>query len=356
MVVRTVTKPRDQLVSLGDTLYYHCICRCVSRAFLCGNDGKQSFEYRRGWIADRIKQLSVIYTIDTAAYAVMSNHYHIVVNIDAERASELSDADMIERWLNLFKAPPLLLRHMVEPLTNQAELDVVNELVQKWRSRLCDISWYMRTLNEHIARKANAEDHCTGHFWESRFKSQTLLDETALLSCMAYVDLNPIRASMAQTPAQSDYTSIQERLGIGPEKHDNKSVIEANQKPVELMAFAGSIKNDTPNNQLPFTFCDYLELVDWTGRIVREDKSGYIRANTPPILQQFNIDPQQWLANCTHIGRSYTSCIRDILLPALQRNFYLAIGPVAKLEQFANHLQQKWLKGIAACRALYAPG
>ena len=132
---------------------------------------------------------------------------------------------------------------------------------------------------------------------------------------MAYVDLNPIRASMANTPAQSDYTSIQERLGIAPEKHDSKSVIEANQKPIELMAFAGSIKNDTPSNQLPFTFCDYLELVDWTGRIVREDKSGYIPANTPPILQQLNIDPQQWLANCTHIGRSYTSCIRDICAP-----------------------------------------
>ena len=340
MVVRTVTKPREQLVSLGDTPYYHCICRCVRRAFLCGTNGKQSFEHRRGWIADRVKQLSSIFTIDIAAYAVMSNHYHLVVHIDAERASEFTDADVIERWLNLFKAPPLLQRHLVEPLTNQAELDVINELVSKWRSRLCDISWYMRSLNEHIARKANTEDHCSGHFWEARFKSQALLDNTALLSCMAYVDLNPIRASMASTPAQSDYTSIQERLGIAPEKHDNKSDIEANQNAVDLMAFAGSIKNDTPNNQLPFTFYDYLELVDWTGRIVREDKSGYIPGHTPPILQQFNIDPQQWLANCTHI----------------ERNFYLAIGPIAKLEQFASHLHQQWLKGIAACRALYAPG
>ena len=341
MVVSTVTKPRDQLVSLDDTPYYHCICRCVRRAFLCGTDGNQSFEHRRGWISDRIKHLSSIFTIDIAAYAVMSNHYHLVVHIDAERASELSYADVIDRWLTLFKAPPLLQRHMAEPLTNQAELDVINDLVQKWRSRLCDISWYMRSLNEHIARKANNEDHCSGHFWEARFKSQALLDNTALLSCMAYVDLNPIRASMAQTPAQSDYTSIQERLGIAPEKHGkNKPDIDEKPHTVELMVFAGSIKNDTPSNHLPFTFCDYLELVDWTGRIVREDKSGYIPANTPPILQQFNIDPQQWLVNCTHI----------------ERNFYLAIGSIAKLEQFANHLQQQWLKGIAACRSLYSPG
>ena len=81
----------------------------------------------------------------------------------------LSDADVIERWLNLFKAPPLLQRHQLEPLTNRVELDVINELVQKWRSRLCSISWHMHTLNEHIAREANAEDHCSGHFCCSLF-------------------------------------------------------------------------------------------------------------------------------------------------------------------------------------------
>ena len=110
-----------------------------------------------------------------------------------------------------------------------AERNALSEQIEEWRKRLMLISWFMRCTNEHIAQDANHEDNVTGRFWAapahpcahgtcvflhigSRFKSQALLDEKALAACMVHVDLNPIRARMAETPEQSDHTSIKQRI------------------------------------------------------------------------------------------------------------------------------------------------
>jgi len=106
----------------------------------------------------------------------------------------------------------------------------------------------MKCLNQPIARAANLEDGCTGHFWESRFTSQALLSEQALLTCMAYVDQNPIRAQMADTPQTSAYTSIQERISptfelaqaIRGQSFNNADNIVV--KP--LLHFEGNIRNE----------------------------------------------------------------------------------------------------------------
>ncbi len=212
-----MTQPRSTLVSLDDTPWYHVVSRCVRRAFLCGHDAHtgRSFEHRRGWIADRIKQLASVFAIDIAAYAVMSNHFHIVVRVDDTRAQGLGRDEVLSRWTQLFAGPTLVQRYLADAeRLGQAELELVDAWAETYRSRLADLSWFMRVLNESIARQANAEDGVTGRFSEDRFKSQALFDQQAVLTAMTYVDLKPIRSGIAETSEGSKYTSDAERMAL----------------------------------------------------------------------------------------------------------------------------------------------
>ena len=304
-----MTKPRKELVSISDTPYYHIVSRCVRRTFLCGFDRETntSYEHRKQWIVDRIQLLSSLFSINLCSYAIMSNHYHLVVHIEPDRASSWSRKEVAERWTTLYQGPLLIQQWLNGATLNKAQQQTVNDIIATWRERLSSLSWFMKCLNEPIARKANKEDQCTGHFWESRYKSQALQTEHALLACMAYVDLNPIRANLADTPEDSDYTSIQER--IRPQ-WDLKKAIQRqikqksvsalteshirNIKPTQLMPFTHQNTNNQHNN-LPFNLIDYLELVDWTGRILRDDKRGFIKKTTPPILERLTVKNKEWL-------------------------------------------------------------
>ena len=210
-------KPRCEIVSLDVSPYYHCTSRCVRRAFLCGVEEGISYEHRRGWIEERILQLSQIFSIDVCSYAVMSNHYHVVLHVDQGKAANWDLKTLFQQWGKLFSLPPLVEQYLKGEAMESELFDVVEQFARKYRAQLTDISWFMRTLNEPIARRANQEDGCTGHFWESRFSSTLLADEAAVLACMVYVDLNPVRANLAQTPEESEYTSIMARLD-SPEK------------------------------------------------------------------------------------------------------------------------------------------
>ena len=296
-------KPRNAQVSIAATPYYHCVSRCVRRAFLCGKDAQTGvdYEHRRGWIEKRILKLGQIFCIDVCAYAVMSNHYHIVLHLNGKEQSSLSMDQVLTRWQSLFSGNQLVSRYLREESMCDAELQVVKDISEQWRTRLADLSWFMRALNEGIARDANFEDCCTGRFWEGRFKSQALLDEQALAACMAYVDLNPIRANMAKTPEKSDYTSAQKRI-----KDAQKTPTEANTpyQPLTLFPFVGNPRDPMPQG-LPFKLSEYLELLDWTGRIIRDDKRESIPANTPTILSRLSIETKNWLHSAQHFERSF---------------------------------------------------
>jgi hypothetical protein len=212
---------------------------------------------------------------------------------------------VIQRWERLFSLPVIVQRYLAKEPITQAERDTASELLRKWRIRLHDISWFMRCINEPIARQANKEDGCTGRYWEGRYKSQALLDEKALAACMAYVDLNPVRAGLAEIPEQSEYTSIKARAN--PIKQNPDSTEESNA-PSGLLPFAGYPRQDMPKG-LPFRLKDYLELVDWTGRAILENKRGYIPDHKPPILERLQIDPKHWLYMTQHFESRFKGLV-----------------------------------------------
>jgi len=248
---------RQRSIHLESTPYYHVVSRCVLRSFLCGEDpitGK-NFDHRKQWLVDRIKTLGDIFSINICAYAAMSNHYHLVLHVDLDQAKQWTDRDVIQRWGTLFTKSVAALVVDGQSLTPRQK-EAVDLQVNTWRERLSDISWFMRCINEPLARLANKEDHCTGRFWEGRFKSQALLDEGALLTCMAYVDLNPVRAGISQCLEDSDFTSIQERIQAYQKNLKNKQASQditdkyANQ-PCQLLPFDAHPDTDDSAITLP---------------------------------------------------------------------------------------------------------
>ncbi|MGS0682676.1 transposase [Shewanella sp. 125m-7] len=316
--------PRKALVSLEDTPYYHCISRCVRKAFLCGVDihTGQSYEHRRDWVEGRLLQLAEVFAIDICAFAVMSNHLHLVLRVDAELAKSWSDIEVVSQWQKLFKGDSLNHYFIkAEPLESYQQA-IINKRIKEYRLRLMDISWFMRALNEPIARKANAEDKCKGRFWEGRFKSQALLDDAAVLACMAYVDLNPIRANIATSPDTSDFTSIQLRI---------KAAVNGEQ-PKSLLPFVGDEHQDMPKG-LMFNAKDYLQLIDDTGRIQRHDKRGAISQSSQQLLHRLNIPAENWLKMTAEFTKIFKG----------------AVGNTQELSTYCEHLERKRRQGAANC-------
>jgi REP element-mobilizing transposase RayT len=328
---------RKHLISLQDTPYYHVISRCVRRAWLWGQDefAGRDYSHRKQWVIDRLAQLSEIFAIEICAYAVMSNHYHLVLYVDQEKAQRWTPEQVIHRWSQLHPPPHLIQRYQA-PDASPAEREAAEMIIETWRQRLFDISWFMRHLNEHLARRANAEDDCTGRFWEGRFKSQALLDEAGLLTAMAYVDLNPIRAGIANTPEQSEFTSIYQRIRqmrlAKPERSAKKPIDVLN---VPLRCFSDQSHNNKAT--IPYAARDYLQLVDWSGRSIREGKRGYIDAKLPPILSRLNIDPESWQLAMARKGT------------LLGR----AMGRLDLMRLHAATLGQAWIHGLRRSQRMY---
>ena len=169
-------KPRSQQISLEDTPFYHICSRTVRKAFLCGvdKDTGASYEHRRTWIEQRLFQLAQVFTIDICAYAVMHNHLHIVLHVDSEQVKNWSTGEVLARWHQLFKGTLLTQHYSNKQPLNQSQLAMVESTANIYKQRLMSISWFMRSLNEPIARQANREDKYTGHFYSLPSMALTL--------------------------------------------------------------------------------------------------------------------------------------------------------------------------------------
>jgi putative transposase len=153
-------QPRKNIISLADTSYYHCMSRCVRRAFLCGVDhySGNDYEHRRAWLEDKLHHTARVFAIKLCAYAVMNNHYHLVLNVRSDLALTWSDKGVVERWHQPFSGTPISQRFAFGVELNEGELGMLHKDIALWRQRLMDISWFMRIVNESIARRANSED------------------------------------------------------------------------------------------------------------------------------------------------------------------------------------------------------
>jgi len=255
------------------------------------------------------------------------NHYHLVLRVDKEKALNWSESEVICRWKRLCHLPEVVIQYQKNP-TLEGVNSAAQAIIGEWRNRLMDISWLMRFLNEYLARKANKEDNCKGRFWEGRFKSQALLDEAAVLTAMSYVDLNPIRAKMAETPESSDYTSIQQRI------NQDSGIKEI---PVRLIKLSSNPNQEHPNS-IAFSLTDYCQLVDTLGRAILQGKRGYIEPDEAPILQRLNIDREGFL---------------ELMNRKDDLSQLTAIGSTVALTHYIERIDRKFIKGLTLNQRIF---
>jgi len=373
---------RKEIVREGEVGVYHCVARCVRRAFLCGLDAATgtSFEHRKGWLRGRLEELAGIFGIDVCGYAVMGNHLHVIVRTRPDVVAAWSDQEVAERWWRLFPRRRDEQGLPAEPEPHELAMLVAEpEAAAERRRRLGSLSWLMRCLCEPIARRANREDGCTGRFWEGRFKSQALLDDAAVLACAVYVDLNPVRAALVQKPEEGEYTSAYDRIlamrarrrrerrarrrvrasrrrgaaclpldaaigaardawlcPIRPEGPPRKTPAGKTRTHQRTGAKAAGTRRAPSQSFLAMSLEDYLRLLDWTGRQVRRDKHGAIPASLAPILDRLGVGGS-WVQSVQHFGRW----------------FHRAVGRAERLTEEAARRGKRWFQGLGHSRTAF---
>ncbi len=304
---------RAHLVDPSVTRWYHCITRCVRRAFLLGEGAGD----RKVWIDHRLRELAQTFSIAVGGFSVLDNHLHVLLRLDSEIANGWSDEEVVRRWGRLF--PPRDKSR--QPLT------VSNDWV-KWRmedpawvakarSRLQSLSWFMKCLKEPLSRLANREEKVRGAFFEGRFKSVAILDEESLLATCTYIDLNPVAAGIAEVPEASEHTSIKERVDHVKAQGRTEDLKAAREGSVAGSNASAGLEeahwlcpiedrrrvDSTREGMLEgFSLGNYLLLVDYTGRLFREGKATISR-EVAEILKRLGTTAETWQARLEKLSK-----------------------------------------------------
>ena len=334
---------RVEVFSPEDVAVVHVMNRVVRRCFLLGQDpvtGK-NYDHRKVWIEDQLRKLAAGFGIDLLGFAILSNHFHLILRSRPDCVEKWDDTEIARRWLTLCPVRKDENGQGEEP--NEAELNSIRndpDRLKLIRSRLSDISWWMRLLCHNIALRANREDEETGRFFTSRFRAVRLLDEQALAACAAYVDLNPIRAAIAESLETSDFTSARRRIQAinyatsqaEPVKQEipatsSESAATSDKKAAsrpmpnpdrflsplplnERTTKSGPVLNKdgtrcSDKGFLPMSSADYLDLLDWTGRQLAKGKRGRIPHSVTPILKRLSLDRHAWCDLVKNFGKRF---------------------------------------------------
>ena len=330
-----MTISRSRLVDTSVSRWYHCVSRCVRRAHLMGGEAAPG---RKDWIENRLKELDQIFAVSVGGFSLMDNHLHLLLRIDSEIASGWSDTEVAERWFKLF--PPRGADR--KPMQVSKEILAARLANVGWiaetRKRLSSLGWFMKCLKEPLARLANKQDECTGAFFEGRFKSIAILDEESLLSVCAYIDLNPVAAGIVALPEESPHTSIKERVEHAKAEGRIADVSEIRNGSVAATAVSDGVERDLwlvpiedrrKHGELRegmregFTLGQYLMLVDYTSRLVRDGKST-VSAEVEGIFTRLGSSAESWqsrllkLHGTKLLGR-FLAASRDRLREIAQR-------------------------------------
>jgi hypothetical protein len=335
---------REQLFTPDEQAIVHVMNRTVRRCYLMGQDELtgRNYDYRKDWIEQRIEYLAQFFGIDVLCYSIMSNHFHLVLRQRPDIVQSWDDTEVARRWLLL--CPKKKNKDGSPKPITETDLNSIRndpDKVREHRSRLSDISWWMRLMSQTIAQRINRDDNQEGKVWQNRFKAVRLLDEASLLACAAYVDLNPIRAAMAQTLEQSDFTSIQRRIQALKEELETEylgapittaakvavgdststpTVTKGKRPdralaPVHLNELRDALQmlpcrtgnRCSDRGFLNMTASEYVELLDWTARLIVPGKRGSTPMDTPPVFErlQLGMAASTWGELVRNFGRLF---------------------------------------------------